>query len=206
MPNRPDAATAPDPRVQRTRVAVIDVAAALLLEGGTSAVTVEAIVQRSGVARSTIYRHWPSRADVVAAAFARIIPPLPDPPPAGAVGTRLLAVLRTLAAQMAEERFAAAVPAILDSTHRDPELAGFRQAFTDSQTGPLTEILADAVANGELGPDLDVDAAIAQLVGPMFFRRVVLDQPLDDRAADDAVRRFLREQGSPRSAPLPGRA
>lgn len=194
MRNLPSTETALDPRVQRTRTAVIDVAAALLVEGGTSAVTVEAIVQRSGVARSTIYRHWPSRADVVAAAFARVIPPLPDPPPSGDVGSRLLAVLRTLATQMAGERFAASVPAILDSTRHDPELVGFRRAFTDSQTRPLTEILSAAIANGELAADLDVDAAIACLVGPMFFRRVVLDQPLDSGYADDAVRRFLSEQ------------
>ncbi len=190
-----------DPRVLRTRTAVLDVAAALLVEGGASAVTVEAIVQRSGVARSTIYRHWPSRADVVAAAFTRIIPPLPDPPPSGDVGSRLLAVLQTLAAQMAAERFAASVPAILDSTRRDPELAGFRRAFTDSQTRPLTEILHAAVAKGELGADLDVDAAVARLVGPMFFRRVVLDQPLDAGYADDTVRLFLREQARPPGPP-----
>jgi TetR/AcrR family transcriptional regulator, regulator of autoinduction and epiphytic fitness len=46
-----------DPRVERSRTAVLDAAAGLLLEGGVPALTVEAVVERSGVARSTIYRH-----------------------------------------------------------------------------------------------------------------------------------------------------
>ncbi len=65
--DRPD-----DPRVRRTRAAVVDTAVSLLVEGGVGAVTIEAIVRRSGVARSTIYRHWPSRTDVVAAAFGAL--------------------------------------------------------------------------------------------------------------------------------------
>ena len=70
----------PDPRVSRTRAAVVQSAADLLIERGVAAVTIEAVVQRSGVTRSTIYRHWPTRGDIVAAAFTHLMPPSHEPP------------------------------------------------------------------------------------------------------------------------------
>ena len=50
-----------DPRVARSRTAVLDAATHLLVTGGPAAVTVDAVVAESGVAKSTIYRHWRSR-------------------------------------------------------------------------------------------------------------------------------------------------
>jgi AcrR family transcriptional regulator len=67
-----------DPRVERSREAVLDAGVELLLEGGLHAVTVEAIVERSGVARSTVYRHWHSRNDLIVDTVNRVMPPAPD--------------------------------------------------------------------------------------------------------------------------------
>ena len=54
-------AAASDPRIERTRQVVLDAALALVAESGYGAVTIEAVAARSGVAKSTIYRHWPGR-------------------------------------------------------------------------------------------------------------------------------------------------
>ena len=180
-----------DPRVQRTRAAVVDTAVALLVEGGVGAVTIEAIVRRSGVARSTIYRHWPSRTDVVAAAFGALMVPLPDPPTSGDLRARLTSVLRGLAHQMMDQAYASSVPSILDSAARDPDLHAFRRAFTDSQTRPLRQILDDAVAAGDIAAIDDVDGALAQLVGPLLFRRIVFDQSVGTIDVTRSVQGFL---------------
>ena len=184
-------------RVARSRAAVLAVTVDLLVEGGSSAVTVEAVVKRSGVARSTIYRHWPRRIDLVADAFRTLIPPLPAVPGGNDLGARLRAVLRVLAAQINDERYAAVVPSVLESVNRDPELTGFRDAFATSQRAPLDEILRAAVAAGELPTDLDRDGAIAELVGPLLFRRVVLAQAVSADYADQLVDAYLRAHTSP---------
>lgn len=184
-----------DPRVARTRAAVLDVAVDLLIHGGTSAVTIEAIVSRSGVARSTIYRHWPRRIDLVSDTFRRLIPPLPDPPTDGDVGARLRAVLRVLADQIGGQPLGAVVPAVLESASRDPELSGFREAFAESQRAPLNSVLQQAICDGELPADLDIDEAVGCLVGPLFFRSVVFQQPIGADAADRIVDAFLRGFG-----------
>ena len=60
-----------DPRIARTQKAVIDAATDLLVEGGPAALTMDAVVARSGVAKSTLYRHWETR-DALVAAMVRL--------------------------------------------------------------------------------------------------------------------------------------
>ena len=69
-----------DPRIARSRAAVVRAATDLLVESGPSAVTVDAIVARSGVAKSTIYRHWESRDDILHAVIEQCVPDMPAPP------------------------------------------------------------------------------------------------------------------------------
>lgn len=189
---RPDSRIAENPRVARSRAAVLATAVELLVEGGAPALTIEAVVQRSGVARSTVYRHWPRRIDLVADTFRTLIPPLPAVPAAGDLRTRLQLVLRDLAAQIDDEKYAAVVPAVLDSAARDPELAQFRDDFARSQRAPLDSILCNSIADGELPADLDRDGAIATLVGPLLFRRIVLAQSVDAAYADHLIDAFIR--------------
>lgn len=181
-----------DARVARSRAAVLTVAVDLLVEGGAPAVTIEAVVKRSGVARSTVYRHWPRRIDLVADTFRTLIPPLPAVPPSGDLRCRLQGVLRVLAGQMDDERYAAVVPAVLASAARDPELAEFREVFARSQRAPLDIVLRESAAAGELPADLDRDGAIAMLVGPLLFRRVILAQSVDAVFADQLIDAFLQ--------------
>ena len=54
-----------DPRVARSRASLLEAATDLLVDGGPRAVTVDAVSERSGVAKSTLYRHFPSRDDLV---------------------------------------------------------------------------------------------------------------------------------------------
>lgn len=68
-----------DARVARTHATVLRTATDLLVEGGPSTVTVDAIVARSGVAKSTIYRHWDSRDDILVAVIESSAPNLAKP-------------------------------------------------------------------------------------------------------------------------------
>ncbi|MDG5483368.1 TetR-like C-terminal domain-containing protein [Mycolicibacterium gadium] len=187
-----DEASTGDPRVARSRAAVLAAAVDLLVEGGAPALTIEAVVQRSRIARSTVYRHWPRRIDLVADTFRTLIPPLPPAATSGDLRSRLVGVLRVLAAQINDEKYAAVVPAVLGSAARDPELAMFGDDFARSQRAPLDVILRTFTMSGELPADLDRDGAIAALVGPLLFRRIVFGQNVDADYADALVDAFLR--------------
>ena len=83
----------------------------LVVVGGLPAVTVEAVSSRSGVAKTTIYRHWSSREDLLADVLSSALPE-PAVPDTGSLRGDLRALARGLAAGLADERCAALLSAI----------------------------------------------------------------------------------------------
>src|SRR5215510_16247203 len=81
------------PRIPRARRAVLDAARAIVEKGGYDAATIEAIAERAGVAKTTIYRSWPNRAalivDLLMEMAAHAVPPPSGPDPLGAVRTEM---------------------------------------------------------------------------------------------------------------------
>src|ERR1019366_2515587 len=61
-----------DPRVVRTRTAVLEAAIDLLAERGYSGFSVEGVVEATGIAKTTLYRHWPTRDDLLAAVIGQL--------------------------------------------------------------------------------------------------------------------------------------
>ncbi|MEO0605338.1 MAG: helix-turn-helix domain-containing protein, partial [Myxococcota bacterium] len=61
-----------DPRVVRTHGAVLRAAADLLLSEGWDHVTHARVARAAGFSRATVYNHWPSRTDLLRAAFEHI--------------------------------------------------------------------------------------------------------------------------------------
>src|ERR1700742_2643784 len=82
-----------DPRPARSKARLLEAAAALLRSGGPSAVTVDAVTRAANVARATLYRHFPSGNDLLAATFNSLIPPSPMPPQEGSLRDRLVALV-----------------------------------------------------------------------------------------------------------------
>jgi len=91
-----------DPRPARSRARLLDAATALLRSGGPGAVTIDAVTRSADVARATLYRHFPSANDLVAAAFMRLIPPAPMPPDEGSLRERLTAIVVAWGESIAE--------------------------------------------------------------------------------------------------------
>lgn len=184
MPN----AASNDPRVERSRTAVLDAAVDLLLEGGLEAVTFDAVSGRSGVARTTIYRHWPHRDDLLADVFRLLSVDLDLPgadiPPV----ERVRLVLRQLAAVLGAPRWQRALPALINAARYNKELASFHHHLSQHQSKVLTTVLTDAIAAGELPPDTDLSEALLQLMGPLlgavFTRPDAIDEAFADRLVD----------------------
>lgn len=180
-----------DPRVARSQSRVLDAVANLLVTEGVRGVTIDAVVARSGVARATVYRHWPSRQALVLAGLNHLLPP-----PATAIEThgslaeRLVAYLTGLARQLSEEAWAYALPALLDAARRDPDIEHATTQFVEERRAPLLTLVNEAVQSGELAP-MDVQIATDELVGPLVYRRLISSQPLDRALCSQIVTDFL---------------
>jgi AcrR family transcriptional regulator len=183
-----------DPRVVRSRARVLDAVASLLVEKGVRGVTVDAVMARSGVARATVYRHWPTRQALVLAGLRHLLPPpVPQTAVDGTLSQRLTSVLGGLARQMEVEPWAHAIPALLDAARREPEIATVAARFVADRQAPVRAVLREAVADGSL-PRLDVETALAQLLGPLVYRRLLTSEPLDEELCAHIVEDFLRGQ------------
>ena len=104
-----DVSTPLDPRVARTRRVVLEATLDLLAESGYGAVTIEAVAARSGVAKSTIYRHWPGRVELILDAFHELKAPV-APPGDGNVRETVIAVLENLARVAIESTWSMCLP------------------------------------------------------------------------------------------------
>jgi AcrR family transcriptional regulator len=189
--NVPEVAEQLDPRVARSRAAILRASADLLIESGSAGVTIEGIAERSRVAKTTIYRHWKTRSQLVFDAFESLFQPMNPLRREGSLQDQLEAILWQLTRGLTESEWAPAVSALIEASDRDPELRQLVRDFLLVRMENGREVLRTAIAAGELRPDLDVDVSIATLVGPIFYRRLVSKEPLPKDFTVEVVRLFM---------------
>jgi AcrR family transcriptional regulator len=180
-----------DPRVSRTRAAVLRSATDLLVDGGPNAVTIDAIVARSGVAKSTIYRHWESRDEVLHAVIESCAPNMPVPDPDADVETALRQTLHAVAGFLRDPEWARMIPALLLLKNHKASLADLDERIEREQEVVLSGILARGAAEGVLRADIDIPEATASLMGPLLFAFLTDIVVIDDGFVDRTVDRFL---------------
>jgi hypothetical protein len=106
--------------------------------------------------------------------------------------------VNTIADQFDSHAMARLMPSLLEVSWRDPELAAHVPAFHEARRAPGREIIRDAKATGEIDPDIDPDVALAQLVGPLLFRRLILGERLGQDFREAIIRDFLAAHGTGR--------
>jgi AcrR family transcriptional regulator len=197
-----------DPRIAASRAAILDATTELLCEKGLSAVTIDDVVDRSGVARATLYRHWPSRRALLLDGLAALMKASPTPPPEGDLTKRLAIYLTAQADQFSSHSVSISrvLPSLLEAARNDPEFADQMPAFHNARRAPLHAIIRDAKASGEINPHVDPDTALAELVGPLLFRRLILGDPLDEAFRHTIIADFLAAHGTTRPAQKQKRA
>ena len=164
------AAKLPDQRAVRSRAAVLSATVELLSERGYGGTSVDEISRRSGVAKTTIYRHWPTRTDLLRDACSTLGTPL-DRPNAPDLKDALTAVLKNLASHLRSAKWASVLPSIIDAAERDPNIASMYSELQGEYSSVFRDVLSAAVDSGRLPKNTDVSALIALLVGPLFYRR-----------------------------------
>jgi AcrR family transcriptional regulator len=191
-----------DPRPARSRARLLDAATALLSSGGPSAVTIDAVTRSANVARATLYRHFSSANDLLAAAFTSLLQPAPMPPAEGSLREQLIAVVVGWTESIAE------VPAMLgamtwlasgpdagpysDVRQTDSDAVGtLRARVIQFYSAPFEAIFDSPEAMAELD-EFDRMEAIALLIGPLILGKLSTVADFDyRRCAESAVDGFL---------------
>jgi AcrR family transcriptional regulator len=191
-------ATSENPRIARTRERVIRSATDLLVEGGPWAVTVDAVVARSGVAKSTIYRHWESRDELLVDILASCAPEIGPPPPELSAADALRDVLSKAAAVMRDPDTGPVVPMLLMLKSQLKGVADLETELENHQIALIDDLLARGVREGVLPEGLDPHLVAAQLFGPMLFAHLTDMVPVTDAFAGAIVDAFLAAHRVPK--------
>lgn len=166
------------PRSEDARRRVVDATVDALLAVGVEGATVEEIAARSGVAKSTIYRHFGSRAALMTDAVrSRVVEyPVPD---TGSLDSDLEEVFGRY--DRPENRAVNELfPLLIDAARRDPEMRSVMNEVLAERQRPLRAVLQSAQGRGEISPDLDLGVALAMLIGPFTYRRMVQDEDITE--------------------------
>jgi AcrR family transcriptional regulator len=178
-------------RSARVRKTVLDAALALLLERGYDGLSVADVAQAADVAETTVYRRWPTKAELAAAAIGELAAaenPLPDTGSLEGDLTTLLTQIVELLRRPDIERVARASVALSSD---DPGQAQARMAFYRMRTAGSAQVAVRAIERGELPAEADPEAVIEQLVAPAYLRLLLTGGPLDDALVTASVRRTL---------------
>jgi AcrR family transcriptional regulator len=204
-----------DPRPARSRARLLDAATTLLRSGGPSAVTIDAVTRSANVARATLYRHFSSANDLLAASFMSLIPPPPMPPEHGSLRERLTAIVVAWAESIGEAPITLTamawlslgpdighLPDALGGDVSSPEMRSLRERIAQQYSAPFDVIFDGPQAAAEL-ETVDRTVALALLIGPLAFGRLSTLADFDYRsvavaAVDGFLKGFAKDPG-----PLP---
>jgi len=180
-----------DERVRRSKDAVLATAYEMLSESGLGGFSIDAVSRRSGVAKMTIYRHWPSRAALLLDACSRMTSPL-EIPQTGALRSDVLQVAMAVADRMQSKRWSSLLPSVIDAAERDPEVAALHARQQAAMMETFRIVIERAKASGELPAEADTTAMVAMIMGPLVYRRWFSREKIEPAFVETVVDSVLR--------------
>ena len=176
-----------NPQVQRTHDLMLDAAGTLLSLGGAEAVTHLRVAEKAGVARATVYRHWPNRADILLDLLHRGADL--DPVPLAAdlpIEKRVTGILGVFASAL-NGSSGQTLSAMIGLAEWDEDVSAALERITEFGPRMLRGVLAVGVDARELAPDTDVELLADRLIGPLYLRRLLYHDHVTDGYVDELV-------------------
>src|SRR5262245_59226068 len=164
-------------RRQRSEKAILEAAQELIAEVGVPGLTIEAVAERSGVAKTTIYRRWRDRDELALAVLVDATEAVRAPPDVGDTRQELLTFVTTAARIITEN---GAFAGLSSEIATRPELGRvYQQRVVDVRLREVGEVITRGIERGDLRPDTNVRLAHEMLVGARIYRLLFSGAPLD---------------------------
>jgi len=163
-------------------------ASELLQEQGLRVMSVDAVAERAGVSKATIYRWWPTKGvlalDAFYAEWNRVRGATPDTGSlAGDLRSRARAAVRFM-----NSRPGRCLRTLVAEAQCDPQLAeGYRTRVLEPLREQSRQLFQRAIDRGEIAPDTRLEVVLDLLYGPLFHRLLMEHLPLNRRFADGVV-------------------
>ncbi|SDD45422.1 TetR/AcrR family transcriptional regulator [Glycomyces harbinensis] len=155
------------PRSEAVSQSILEAALDLIAEHGTiTDVSVEAIAERSGVSKATIYRRWPSKEELIVTAVERLKAPIPTTMPRTSLRDDLTHIANNMRKTFgARDRkvFKCMMTAV-----KEPEYKEHHDRMVEHRRLFVRETFAHWAERGELADDVDLDLAVAMFISPLL--------------------------------------
>jgi len=175
----PHAGASGSRREARTQ-AILRAALEELAQVGYSAFSIESVASRVGIAKTTVYRRYPTKAELVRSAIGQFVANALGPPPdAGSLRADLIAIGRQLL-QLTSSVLGQSLFRIRLLDRADPELDRMGQDFESEREELFKRIATRAIARGELSSAADFDSVVQVLSGTLLYKLVIKKQSVDE--------------------------
>jgi AcrR family transcriptional regulator len=191
----------PGGRTARVRAAAIVATLAELADVGYSALSLESVAKRAGVGKTTLYRRWGTREELVLEAMLERAGEHISVPDTGSLREDLLELARTAAANAATPEVAAMARAVAAESPHDPRLAAANRRFWAERLALDGAIVERAIERGEVESGTDPLRVIESVLGPIHLRLLLTGEVVDRRFLEAIVGTVLNGIAPRRSGP-----
>lgn len=169
---------------------MLDAAADVVLAVGVHGFTIDEVSRRSGVAKTTIYRHFAEPRELLIAALDQVMtpPPIPD---TGSLRGDLLEYLTSVRPTFSDAALRTVFFEIFVAAARDPQLRALRHSMMRSREGPTRTIYDNARARGEIAPDIGYPTMLEIVQAPFIARSILRPEALIDVDLEELTDRML---------------
>ena len=160
------------PRSEEARRKVLGAASDLMAARGVASLTIDEVAARSGVAKTTIYRHWPERTSLIIDAVNAQLEHV-GTPDTGTMRGDLEAFFGGMIRSDLSGNVGQIMPCLIEAAGRDEEMASLLDRIGAERERVVTTMVGRAIARGELHTELDIETLVGVIVGPIVFQKVV---------------------------------
>jgi AcrR family transcriptional regulator len=166
---------------------VFDATLAELVASGYAQTSVEAIAQRAGVHKTTVYRRWRTKDHLIADALAGAAQARTVVADTGDIDADMRTLARAVVATITSRDGLATVRAIVAESPGSPELGEVLQQFWSSRRALVGPIIDSAIERGQLPRATSATELMKYVAAPLYYQLLMTDEPLTDESADRAA-------------------
>jgi AcrR family transcriptional regulator len=176
-------------RAARVVDEVLEATAEELSRVGYAALRVDEVAERSGVNKTTIYRRWPTKSELVGAALERF-KPIGEAVDTGNLRDDLLAAVRETV-DFCTSATGRGLVRVLQMERADPEVEAIARTLRIRQRKARAHMVERAIARGELPAETRPELVIELVFAPVSSRILSFGEPVDDAFAREVVDTIL---------------
>jgi len=187
LPVTDSPARRPGGRTARNTAAVFAATVDELADRGYEETSIESIAARAGVHKTTVYRRWGSKPELVRQALGAAAQSMIEVPDTGDIGSDLRLLSRSVQATLGSPRGAGVTRGLLAGAAGAPEIRAMMTRFWDARLAAIAAIVTRAVVRGQLPDGTEPGAVLRAMAAPLYYRLLVTGEELTPGHADEAA-------------------